>query len=58
VDGENWELMGLFSMENIAGRQDFDFYASQNIRYYRVVALQPWGGTNNIALVETYAYTY
>ena len=58
VDGENWELMGLFSMENIAGRQDFDFYASQDIRYYRVVGLQPWGNTNNIALVETYAYTY
>lgn len=58
VDGENWELMGLFSMENIAGIQNFDFYAPQNIRYYRVVGLQPWGGTNNIALVETYAYTY
>ena len=58
VDGEKWELMGLFSVENIAGTQNFDFYAAQNIRYYQVVGLAPWASTNNIALVETYAYTY
>jgi len=50
--------MGLFDAENIAGLQNFGFYAAKDGRYYKVAGIEPWGSTNNIALVETYAYTY
>lgn len=58
-NGENWDMMGLYSVENIADIvQDFDFVLPQDIRYFRIVGKEPWGNTNNIVIAEVEAYTY
>ncbi|MFA7492695.1 MAG: DUF4998 domain-containing protein [Proteiniphilum sp.] len=59
VDGENWDMMGLYSVENLADVvQDFDFILPQNIRYFSIVCKEPWGATNNVVIAEVEAYTY
>lgn len=58
-DGGNWDLMGLYNVENIADIvQNFDFMLPQNVRYFRIVTKEPWGNTNNVVIVEVEAYTY
>ncbi|MDD2251025.1 MAG: DUF4998 domain-containing protein [Candidatus Cloacimonetes bacterium] len=59
VDGIKWDLMGLFTVENTANVvQNFDFYETQQIRYFRIVGKEPSGNTNNIVIAEVDAYTY
>lgn len=58
-NGEDWILMGEFIVENLADVvQNFDFFDSQKIRYFRIVAKEPWGSTNNVVIAEVEAYTY
>jgi len=58
-DGVEWDLMGLFTVENIANIvQNFDFNDAQDARYFRIVAREPSGSTPNIVIVEVGAYKY
>ena len=59
VDGIKWTMMGLFTVENITDvAQTFDFYETQQIRYFRIVGKEPSGNTNNIVIAEVDAYSY
>ena len=58
-DGVNWDLMGLFTVENVANIvQNFDFNEAQDARYFRIVAREPSGNTPNIVIAEVGAYKY
>ncbi|WP_298648084.1 DUF4998 domain-containing protein [uncultured Proteiniphilum sp.] len=58
-NGNDWNPMGTYNVENIATTiQTFDFHQDQNIRFFRMTAIAPWGSTNNIAITEAGAYTY
>ncbi|SFL44490.1 DUF4998 domain-containing protein [Proteiniphilum acetatigenes] len=58
-DGISWNPMGTYNVENIADiTQTFDFYGEEDIRFFRMIALTPWGNTPNIAIPEVGAYTY
>lgn len=58
-DGNSWDPMGTYNVENIATIiQTFDFYNNQNIRFFRITALAPWGSTSNVVIAEAGAYTY
>ena len=58
-DGNNWTLMGLYGVENVANIvQNFDFIVPQKAKFFRIIAKEPWGTSNNVVIVEVEAYTY
>ncbi|MGV8134572.1 MAG: DUF4998 domain-containing protein [Mangrovibacterium sp.] len=58
TNGTEWSTIGLYSVLNIANTvQYFDFPESQDIRYFKIVAITPTGATDNVVIVEVGAYT-
>ncbi|WP_158640551.1 DUF4998 domain-containing protein [Anseongella ginsenosidimutans] len=56
-DGENWTIMGRYTVINQAGVQYFDFPALQDTRYFRVDCLESAGGNVNVVLGEIGAFS-
>jgi hypothetical protein len=55
-DGTNWQLMGLYNIQNATGWQYLDFPQPQDFRYFRVKALQGYNSPN-IVIYEAGVYT-
>ncbi len=58
-NGENWNTMGFYSLKNEADIMQYKtFPGAQDIRYFRMVALEPSGNTGWILIPEIGAYTF
>lgn len=56
TDSITWTPMGSFTLEYINNLQYVDFLQEQDCRYFKVIAEQPYGNTNNIVIKEVGAF--
>ncbi|MEL7587445.1 MAG: DUF4998 domain-containing protein [Prolixibacteraceae bacterium] len=55
-DNVNWTFAGRYSVARITTLQYLDFQESQNVRYFKLTAVEPHGNTSNIIVAEVGAF--
>ncbi len=56
TDGENWESIGNFSLDNSANPQDFNFPTQVSLKYFRFKPISSHDGNRFAALAEISLY--
>lgn len=55
-DGSTWESTGVYDLEQIAGQQELVLNEKTSFRYYKMIVVSVFDGTDNAALAELIPY--